>query len=80
MCRTPPLNYDTILGFNEPNFGEQANMSPQEAAQYWIQASYCCLLLLLLYKIMKMAKVFWQRQKDIFLRQSREFTIYLFFL
>merc|ERR1712179_504624 len=29
--------FDTVLGFNEPNFGEQSNISPQDAATYWIQ-------------------------------------------
>jgi len=33
----PYLPYATVLGFNEPNFGEQANMSPQRAAESWIR-------------------------------------------
>ena len=38
----PSLPYPVVLGFNEPNFGEQANMSPQRAAEAWIkiQAAY----------------------------------------
>ena len=30
-------NYDTVLGFNEPNFDNQADMSPEEAAHEWIK-------------------------------------------
>ncbi|CAN0554626.1 unnamed protein product, partial [Ectocarpus sp. 8 AP-2014] len=26
-----------LLGFNEPNYGEQANLTPQEAADLWPQ-------------------------------------------
>ena len=32
-----PDEYKIILGFNEPNQGDQANMSPQEAALEWIE-------------------------------------------
>ena len=35
-CREhPETKY--LLGFNEPNFGDQANMTPQEAAELWPQ-------------------------------------------
>jgi len=33
----PADPYDTILGFNEPNHQEQANLSPQDAAIGWIK-------------------------------------------
>ena len=35
-------DYDTVLGFNEPNHATQANLSPQEAALGWmeLQAAY----------------------------------------
>ena len=35
----PPnlAGFDTVLGFNEPNFGGQSNISPKDAAKYWIQ-------------------------------------------
>ena len=33
----PHLNYPIVLGFNEPNFGEQANMDPWRAAKSWIK-------------------------------------------
>lgn len=39
----PPLpDYDTVLGFNEPNHASQANLSPEEAALGWmeLQAAY----------------------------------------
>ena len=29
--------YDTILGFNEPNHSDQANMSPETVAHEWIK-------------------------------------------
>ena len=29
--------FDTVLGFNEPNFEGQSNMSPQDAAKNWIK-------------------------------------------
>lgn len=32
---TPQLNQDTVLGFNEPNFSAQSNISPQDAAKKW---------------------------------------------
>ena len=32
----PADPYDTILGFNEPNHEEQANLTPEEAAIGWI--------------------------------------------
>jgi len=34
--------YDTVLGFNEPNHSDQANMSPEDAAYHWkrFQAAY----------------------------------------
>jgi len=32
-----PEEYKIILGFNEPNMADQANMSPQEAALEWIE-------------------------------------------
>jgi len=34
--------YDTVLGFNEPNHKDQANMSPESAAYHWMrfQAAY----------------------------------------
>ena len=31
------LSTKIILGFNEPNMADQANMSPQEAALEWIE-------------------------------------------
>ena len=31
-----PDQYQTILGYNEPNQPDQANMSPEEAAAAWI--------------------------------------------
>ena len=39
----PPLpEYDTILGFNEPNHASQSNLSPEQAALGWmeLQAAY----------------------------------------
>merc|ERR1712227_703237 len=39
----PPLpDYDTVLGFNEPNHASQANLSPEAAALGWmeLQAAY----------------------------------------
>ena len=38
----PELEYDTVLGFNEPNHHNQANLEPEEAAYAWIefQAAY----------------------------------------
>ena len=33
----PADPYDTILGFNEPNHNEQANLTPEEAAFAWIE-------------------------------------------
>ena len=29
--------YDTVLGFNEPNHKDQANMSPESAAYHWMR-------------------------------------------
>merc|ERR1712055_912264 len=38
----PELQYDTILGFNEPNHQHQSNLDPEEAAYAWLelQAAY----------------------------------------
>ena len=39
----PPLEeYDTVLGFNEPNHVDQSNLSPEAAALGWmeLQAAY----------------------------------------
>merc|ERR1712173_418880 len=32
----PELHFPMVLGFNEPNHGGQANLSPQKAAQLWV--------------------------------------------
>ena len=38
----PELEFDTVLGFNEPNHHNQANLEPEEAAYAWLemQAAY----------------------------------------
>ena len=39
----PPLpDYDTVLGFNEPNHEDQSNLDPETAAYAWmeLQAAY----------------------------------------
>lgn len=38
----PELEFDTVLGFNEPNHQHQSNMDPEEAAYAWLelQAAY----------------------------------------
>ena len=56
FMRTPPLNHDTILGFNEPNFGEQANMAPRQAAEYWIQVHW--------YRIQDICTGYWIQVQD----------------
>jgi len=34
----PPLpEYDTVLGFNEPNHHDQANLDPESAAMAWLE-------------------------------------------
>ena len=33
----PDLGYDTVLGFNEPNHVDQANMDPEVAAYAWLR-------------------------------------------
>ena len=33
----PALEYDTVLGFNEPNHADQANMDPEVAAYAWLR-------------------------------------------
>lgn len=38
----PNLEFDTVLGFNEPNHQDQANLDPEDAAYAWLelQAAY----------------------------------------
>ena len=38
----PEIDFDTVLGFNEPNHHNQANIDPDEAAYAWLemQAAY----------------------------------------
>ena len=33
----PQLEFDTVLGFNEPNHADQANMDPEVAAYAWLR-------------------------------------------
>ena len=30
-------DYDTVLGFNEPNHADQSNLSPEAAAYAWME-------------------------------------------
>ena len=50
---TSPL-HQTILGFNEPNQADQADMTPQEAAAAWLEVMERLVMTMMMMMVVEM--------------------------